>query len=105
MQLTGADKRVLRALGNGLKPVVYVGKEAVTPAILEAIDAAHHTAELIKLKVLDTCSVPRKEVAVELQEKSASYVVQVLGRTVLLYRRDPEKPRILLPSAPVSYSG
>jgi len=100
--LTGADRRALRALGNRLKPTVFVGKDGVSDEVLGAIDSAHHAAELVKLKVLDTCPLHRKEVGEELAARSASEVVQVLGRTVLLYRRHPEKPRISLPSAPLS---
>jgi RNA-binding protein len=99
--LTGADRRVLRALGNALKPTVFVGKDGVSEEVLGAIDSAHRTAELVKLKVLDTCPLHRKEVGEELAGRSGSDVVQVLGRTVLLYRRDPEKPKISLPSAPL----
>jgi RNA-binding protein len=100
MELRGNDRRALRAMGNALKPVVVVGKEGVSPAVLHAIDDAHSREELIKLRVLDTCDLDRKEVAALLDERSESTVVQVLGRTVLLYRRHPESPRISLPSQP-----
>ncbi len=105
MQLTGADKRALRALGNPLKPVVFVGKEGVTPSVLTAITEAHAGAELIKLRVLDNCATPRKQVALELDAASESSLVQILGRTILLYRRHPEKPVLSIPSAPVSKQG
>jgi RNA-binding protein len=98
MHLKGVDRRALRALGHGLKPSVTVGKEGVSPAVIEAILRAHEASELIKLRVLDTCPQDRREVASELQERSGSEVVQLLGRTILLYRRDPEEPRIELPS-------
>ncbi len=105
MELTGADRRALRALGNRLEPVVFVGREGISETVLGAIDEAHRHAELIKVKVLDTCAQPRKAVGAELESRSESTLVQVLGRTMLLYRRDPEKPRISLPSNPVSTTG
>ncbi len=101
IQLTGADRRALRALGNALKPTVFVGKDGVSDEVLGALESAHRSAELIKLKVLDTCPIHRKEVGVDLADRSGSEVVQVLGRTILLYRRHPEEPRISLPSAPL----
>jgi RNA-binding protein len=105
MELTGADRRALRALGNRLEPVVFVGRDGVSSTVIGAIDEAHRRAELIKVKVLDTCTRSRKEVGDELGSCSESTLVQVLGRTVLLYRRDAEHPRISLPSRPVSAPG
>jgi RNA-binding protein len=101
MELKGSDRRVLRGLGHELKPCVTIGKDGVSAHVLEAIDGAHASSELIKVKVLDTCAQDRHDVAEELQQRSGSEVVQLLGRTVLLYRRDPDEPRIALPSAPL----
>ena len=102
MNLKGADRRVLRAMGHGLKPTVTIGKEGVSDAVLAAIDTAHASAELFKVKVLETCPQDRREVAEELEQRSDSAVVQVLGRTILLYRRNADEPRIGLPSYPLS---
>jgi len=96
--LTGADKRTLRALGNGLKVTIYIGKQGITEDVLQAITDAHEHAELIKLKVLDTCELDRHQAAAALEERSGSQLVQVLGRTILLFRRDPENPKIPLSS-------
>ncbi len=101
MNLTGADKRALRAMGNGLKATVFVGKQGVTGEVLATLDEAHRHAELIKARVLDTCPLDRKAAAAELDARSDSTVVQVLGRTILLYRRHPEEPKIPLPSSPL----
>ena len=99
MQLSGADRRALRALGNAVKPTVFVGKEGVTDAVLRAIDDGHRTEELLKVRVLDTCPLHRKDVASRIAAQSASSMVQLLGRTILLFRAHPEEPKIVLPSA------
>jgi RNA-binding protein len=96
--LTGADKRTLRALGNGLKVTIYIGKQGLSEDVLQAIADAHEHAELLKLKVLETCPLDRHEAAAALEEHSGSQLVQVLGRTILLFRRDPENPKISLRS-------
>ena len=101
MELTGADRRALRALGNALKPVIFIGKRGVTDDILQAVRAAHEHDDLLKLRVLDNCPVDRREVGRDLEARSGSAVVQVLGRTILLFRRHPEKPKISLPSSPL----
>ena len=101
MELKGTDKRVLRGLGNTLKATIYVGKEGVSEALLTAVARALDSQELIKIKVLDTCGLHRKEVAAALDEQAEGQVVQVLGRTILIYRRHPEEPEINLPSHPL----
>ena len=81
-----------------MRPSVTIGREGVSEAVLTAIDEAHLASELIKLRVLDTCAQDRHGIAEELQQHSGSEVVQLLGRTILLYRRDPDEPQIELPS-------
>lgn len=97
MQLIGKDRRYLRSLGHSLKPVVWIGKEGLTPAVLRSIEDAHRGAELIKLKILDPAEQDRKAIATKIERGSKSNVVGMVGGILLLYRKDPEKPRIQLP--------
>jgi RNA-binding protein len=94
--LSGKQKRYLRGLGHALKPVIMVGKGEITAALLkETVDAlAFH--ELIKVKILESCLLDRYVVAADLAVASGAEVAQVLGRTILLYRR-AEEPKIELP--------
>lgn len=97
MSLTGKQRRHLRALGHALAPVAQVGKSGITPAVVSAIDAALATHELVKIKLLESLDVERDVAAAELGTQTRAEVAQVLGRTILLYRPDPEEPRITLP--------
>jgi RNA-binding protein len=99
MALTGKQRRHLRALGHALAPVAQLGKSGLTDGFVEAVAQALATHELIKLKVLDSADVDRHEAAEELARRTGSEVAQVLGYTILLYRPDPEEPRIKLPRA------
>lgn len=99
MSLTGKQRRHLRALGHALAPVAQVGKGGLSDAVVKAIDAALADHELVKIKLLETLDVDRDEAASQLAERTGSQVAQVLGRTVLLYRPDPDEPRIELPRA------
>jgi len=96
MMLTGKQKRFLRGLGHGLKPVVRVGKNELNDALAEETGAALATHELIKIKLLESCEMDRHEVAEKLAKAAAAQVAQILGRTILLYRQG-EKPKIELP--------
>jgi len=95
--LTGKQRRHLRALGYSLKPTVSVGKAGVTPAVVRSVDDAYHASELIKARLERSWEVDRKEGAQQLAAATESHLVQVLGRTVLLYRPDPDEPEIKLP--------
>jgi RNA-binding protein len=97
MTLTGKQRRHLRALGHGLTPVTQLGKEGLSEAFVAAVDRALADHELIKVRVLDTAALDRHEAADQLAAATGSEVAQVLGNTLLLYRRRPDDPTITLP--------
>jgi RNA-binding protein len=101
MSLTGKQRRYLRALGHGLGAVVQMGKEGITPALVEAVNQALDDHELIKIRIGQGAMVDnkaeRKAAAEELARQTESEVAQVLGHIVLLYRHHREDPRIELP--------
>ena len=95
--LSGKEKRYLRSLANTVDPVVQVGKASVNESVLFSLNDALEARELVKVKVLKNCLDEVKDVAQELAEQSKSELVQVIGRNVVLYRPNPEKPMIELP--------
>ncbi|MDQ7064026.1 MAG: ribosome assembly RNA-binding protein YhbY [candidate division KSB1 bacterium] len=95
--MTGKQRRFLRGLGNSLKPIVFVGQQGVTDAVIEAIEMAFNAHELVKIKLQQSVLEDRQAVAEQLARATRSHLVQVLGRTILLFRRHAEKPKIELP--------
>ena len=89
----------MRALGHELVPVVSVGKEGITDGLVSAANAALLTHELIKVKVQGEAPLDRRDAARELAERTDSALAQVLGRTFLLYKRHPKRPKIVLPQS------
>jgi RNA-binding protein len=94
--LSGKQKRFLRGLGHGLRPVVTIGKNELNEALTLETGTALEAHELIKVKLLESCSSDRHQVAASLAGACGAEVAQVLGRTFLLYRRS-EKRLIELP--------
>ena len=89
--LTPGRRAELRSLAHSLKPIFQVGKEGVTERAIDAVHEAFNTREILKVKVLD--SAPSDALATG--EALASnienvHLVQVIGRTVVLYRPEPE---------------
>ncbi len=95
--LSGKEKRFLRGLANQLEPMVQVGKNGVCENVRASLEQALTARELVKVRVLKNCPQAVPEVAELLAGQSASELVQILGRSVLLYRRNAEKPVIRLP--------
>ena len=96
-KLTPKQRAHLKALAHPLKPILQIGKEGVTHAVLQTVTDAFHNRELIKVKVLESAPGEAKELAETLAQIEDVHVVQVIGRPIVLYRRRPEHPEIVLP--------
>jgi RNA-binding protein len=96
--LTGRQRRHLRALGQKLTATLQVGQEGVSDAVVQQADAQLEIHELIKVRVGDHAPQDRHATAAALAERTRAHLAQVLGRTALLYRRRREEPRIVLPA-------
>ncbi|HZX43728.1 MAG TPA: ribosome assembly RNA-binding protein YhbY [Myxococcaceae bacterium] len=104
MSLDGKQRRKLRALGHHLTGVVQVGHDGVTPGVVAALEQALWDHELVKVKLSSEDRDTRKEQAEALAAGTGAEVAQVLGRTVLIYKANPDEPRIAL-SARVPHQG
>jgi len=95
-ELTGKQRRHLRALGHHLSPVLQIGHEGLTDSLVAQAKAQLDAHELIKVKVGESSPLPRHEAAEQLAAATGSSLAQVLGRTFLLYRPHPNDPQISL---------
>lgn len=93
----------LKSLAHHLKPILHVGKDGMSEATLARIEAAFNTRELLKIKVQESAPVAADESGAMISARLAGvHLVQVIGRTIVLYRRHPQKPIIELPQARAS---
>lgn len=86
-------RKALRAAGHHRDPIVQIGKEGVTDAVVAELEAQLLAHELVKVKVGGESPEDRFEAAERIAERSGAQIAQVLGRTVLVYKRHPDKPR------------
>ena len=96
MSITSKQRVYLRGLAHHIKPTVQVGDRGISTAVVEKVTAELLSHELIKVKIGDS-DVKAKDAAVILSEGCKAHVVQVIGKTVVLYRRHPDEPTIRLP--------
>ena len=94
---TAAGLRYLRGLGHHLDALVQIGKDGITEGLLKALTDALRSHELVKVRVGTESPVERKVAGPELAAATGATLAQVLGRTLLLYKRHPSKPKIELP--------
>lgn len=89
MTMSGKMRASLRAECNGLPATVHVGKEGLTPALIQSLDDALRTRELVKVALNRTADVSAKAAA-DLAEAVGAEVIQTIGKTTTLYRQNPE---------------
>lgn len=88
--LSSKTRAALRAEAHHLPVTVHVGHQGVTGAVLQTVDDALRTRELVKVQFSRNDDTNVKDVANELARSASADVVQVIGRTATLYRENPE---------------
>ena len=96
MKLSDQPKRHLRGLGHALKPVVILGNAGLTENVAMEIDQALTHHELIKVRVNAADRESRAALIEAICAQTKGQAVQTIGHILLLYRRNPKKPRVPL---------
>lgn len=97
MTLSESQKKYLRGLGHGLKPVVMVGDAGLTVSVRAEFEASLEHHELIKVRVKIGDRDERDRIIMSLCDFAKAELVQRIGNIALLYRENPQKKRIQLP--------
>ncbi len=95
--MTSKQRAYLKGLAMNIDPIFQVGKGSVSPELVAAIEESFQTHELIKLAVLKNCFDDPREIADMIAGRTHSQVVQVIGKKIVLYKPDKDKPKIILP--------
>lgn len=97
--MTSKQRAYLRGLANTLEPIVHAGKGGISDALIKQADDALAAREIIKGKVLETAPGTARELAEEIAAAVNAQVVQVIGRTFVLFRQKEKDSQIKLPRA------
>lgn len=95
--LTGKQTRYLRSLAHHLDPIFQVGKGGVNEHLVRHIEEAIEKRELMKISILSNNIENPKEIGATLAEQSGSELVQVIGKTIVLYKESRDNKTIELP--------
>ena len=97
--LKGFQKKFLKALAHGLKPVVFIGQKGLTDNLINSIHDALSTHELIKVKFIEFKEKQQKVgMAENIEAEARCRLVGMIGHTAIFYRQhpDPKKRKIKL---------
>lgn len=100
IQLSGKQTRFLRGLGHALEAKVLVGREGLSDNLLTSLKDVLTAHELVKVKLGQNCPLKKREAADLLARRTQAAMVQLIGKTILLYRPNPDlknKEQIRLP--------
>ena len=91
--LTAAERRQMRARAHHIDPVVLIGADGLTAAVLAEADAALRAHGLIKLRVFSDDRTARAEILDQLADRLEAASVQHIGKLLVLWRPLPDPPR------------
>lgn len=91
LTLTPTERRALRADAHHLDPVVLVGGDGLTDAVVREVDAALTAHGLIKVRVFADERPVREEVLDALTQRLSAAPVQHIGKLLVLWRPVPER--------------
>ena len=96
--MKGKQRAHLRGLANTMNPILQIGKDGISEAVIEQVDETIESKELIKIRVLNNCMYGTKEAAYELAEAVDAEVIQTIGNIIVIFRQNEEESEYNLPS-------
>jgi len=93
LQLTPAQRKEKRAEAHHLDPVVLIGGDGLTPAVVRETDAALAAHGLIKVRVFADDRDTRDEILASLADQLGAAPVQHIGKLLVLWRPIPPKAK------------
>ncbi|GHF01552.1 ribosome assembly RNA-binding protein YhbY [Thalassotalea profundi] len=91
MSLNNKQIQHLKGLAHSLKPIVLLGNNGLTEAVVAEIDYALNHHELIKIKIPTDDRENKALIVDAIVRETKGTKVQVIGKTLILYRESAEK--------------
>ena len=93
LRLTPAERKEKRGEAHHLDPVVLIGHDGVTDAVVHEADVALRAHGLIKVRVFSDVRAEREAALEQLSERLGAAPVQHIGKLLVLWRPIPDKPK------------
>lgn len=95
--LTPAQRQFLKGQAHNRQPVVMIGNQGLTAAVLKEIERGLDAHELIKIKAASDEPDTRRAWLEEICTATGAAPVQQIGKVLVIYRA-ASKPVIVLPA-------
>ena len=98
--LKGFQKQHLKGLAHAYKPVVHIGQKGLSENLVDSLEEALESHELIKIKFIDCKEkTQKKDLIKQMESISKCELVGMTGHIAILFRqnRNPEKRKISVP--------
>jgi RNA-binding protein len=92
--ISPVERRELRGRAHHIDPVVLIGTDGATPAVLKEAEAALSAHGLIKIRVFSDDRAAREALLASLSDALGAAAVQHIGKLLVLWRPIPEKPKL-----------
>ena len=86
IQLTPAERKEKRGDAHHLDPVVMIGADGLTPAVLKEAEDAIRSHGLIKVRVFSDDRTAREAMLTEMADKLNAAPIQHIGKLLVLWR-------------------
>jgi RNA-binding protein len=93
IQLTPSERKDKRADAHHLNPVVLIGGDGLTPAVVKETDAALNAHGLIKVRVFSDDREARGAMLATLVDRLNAAPIQHIGKLLVLWRPIPPKEK------------
>jgi RNA-binding protein len=93
IQLTPSQRKEHRSEAHHLDPVVMIGGDGLTPAVVKEIDGALNAHGLIKVRVFSDDRAAREGMLAEVTEQLGAAPIQHIGKLLVLWRPVPPKEK------------
>ena len=90
LTLTPKERQRFKGEAHRLNPVVLLGAEGLTDAVVKEIDRALNSHGLIKIRVPGDEREERETIFSEVAERLSAARVQAIGKVIVLYRPLPD---------------
>jgi len=93
IELRPVQRKEKRADAHHLAPVVLIGGEGLTPAVVKEVDSALNAHGLIKVRVFSDDRATREAFLAQLSDELNAAPIQHIGKLLVLWRPMPPKEK------------
>lgn len=91
LELSSAERSALRSDAHALKPIVLIGADGLTPAVVKEVNNGLKSHGLIKVRVFGDDREARVAIYNQLCEELGAAPIQHIGKLLVLFRPKVEK--------------